>query len=143
MELVLQRRPSLGGTTFGDLSIDGIFQCHTLEDQVREIVGQPVSAWKVPTVTAIPQGRYRLALVDSGRFGPDTLSLEDVPGFENIRIHSGNAAADTEGCLLVGEKINDQTVMLEQSRVALAKLKEKLIPVIKGSYPVFITIESC
>lgn len=141
MELTLQRRPTVGKTTIGDLSIDGVRFCFTLEDVVREVEGKAVSSWKIKGETAIPVGRYKVSLVNSSRFGPDTFSLEDVPGFESIRIHSGNTNADTEGCILVGESAGDE--LIGMSRVALAKLKEKLTPAIKAGEPVFVTVSSC
>lgn len=141
MELTLQRRPTVRHTTIGDLSINGTWFCYTCEDVVREVVGKPVSTWKIKGETAIPVGKYRINLVDSSRFGPDTLSLDDVEGFESIRIHSGNTSADTEGCLLVGMSSGDESI--GTSRVALTQLKERLIPVIKSGEPVTISIASC
>ena len=146
MELVLQRRPTVKETTFGDLSIDGVFECHTLEDSVREIHGLSVDKWKIPGITAIPAGRYPLKMVESGRFGPDTFSVEHVPGFDSIRIHSGNDDADTEGCILVGRKIiesDDDGGNIGESRIALSQLKEKVGPLIKAGKPVFITVCTC
>lgn len=75
--------------------------CWTLEDVVREIPGQPVTAWKVKRETAIPRGTYTMCVTRSNRFGVDLPLLLDVPGFEGVRIHGGNTAADTEGCILV------------------------------------------
>ena len=75
--------------------------CWTLEDVVREIPGQPVAAWKVKRETAIPRGTYPIRVTRSNRFGVDLPLLLDVPGFDGIRIHGGNTAADTEGCILV------------------------------------------
>ena len=98
MKITIQRAPSHGGATIGKLSIDGIMACYTLEDEVREVPGQPVSEWKIKGATAIPAGEYRVTLEDSGRFGPDTLTINNVPGFQYIRMHAGNTSADTEGC---------------------------------------------
>ena len=75
--------------------------CWTLEDVVREIPGQPVTAWKVKRETAIPRGTYPIRVTRSNRFGVDLPLLLDVPGFDGVRIHGGNSAADTEGCILV------------------------------------------
>ena len=141
MELTLQRRPTVKETTLGDLSIDGVFECYTLEDVVREIPGLSVDKWKIPGITAFPAGRYALTMVDSGRFGPDTFSLTDVPGFTSVRIHSGNTAVDTEGCILVGRKAGDSSI--SESKLALAQLKEKVGPLIKAGKPVFITVSTC
>ena len=59
MELLVQREPSTLSSTPGTLSIDGVFECYTLEDVVREVPGQPVAMWKVQNETAIPAGRYQ------------------------------------------------------------------------------------
>ena len=57
-----------------------------------------------------------------------------MPGFVGIRIHAGNTAKNTEGCILVG---TGQTVdALTQSRPALIKLKDRL------TEPAWITIRN-
>lgn len=145
MQLLLQRRPTVKATTLGEMFLDGKFFCFTLEDQVREVAGKPVSEWKVSGETAIPAGRYLLELVDSGRFGPDTLSLKNVPGFENIRIHSGNDDADTEGCLLVGNTLlpsEDDGGNILESRAALTRLKASVNPEVKSGRQVWITVKA-
>ncbi len=141
MKLLLQRRPSGIDSTLGDLYIDGKFFCYTLEDVVRETPGTPVKEWKVDNKTAIPAGTYQLELVDSKRFGPDTISLKDVPGFASIRMHSGNTAADTEGCLLVGNGYVAGGI-LQMSRDALARLKETVSPALKTTAQVWITVKT-
>jgi hypothetical protein len=88
--------------TIGTLSVDGRTECFTLEDVRRELADRPVSDWKVPGKTAIPEGAYNVVVTPSVRFKRDLPLLENVPGFSGIRIHPGNTAADTEGCILVG-----------------------------------------
>lgn len=99
MELHLKRRYLGPDYTIGSLLVDGRYFCDTLEDTVRPA--------KVPGRTAIPAGRYKVVVNRSPRFGRDLPRLLDVPGFEGILIHRGNTAADTSGCILVGE--NKQT----------------------------------
>ena len=48
----------------------------------------------------------------------------NVPGFDGIRVHSGNDAEDTEGCPLVGNEKTDHTIL--QSRAALTILFSEL-----------------
>ena len=47
-----------------------------------------------------------------------------MPNFKGIRIHSGNTAADTEGCVLVGRTRGVDSV--GESRVALAPVLEQI-----------------
>lgn len=125
MEIVLQRYAGRTATV-GDLLVDGELECHTLEDPVRERVGVAVAMWKVAGETAIPEGRYRVTLEQSPHFGPDTLTVHDVPGFSDIRIHAGNTVGDTRGCPLVGQRIQGETIAAGTSKGALLALKEKV-----------------
>lgn len=94
MQLDLYREPSNSRCTPGKLFVDGQFYCYTLEDIVREI--------KIDGQTAIPAGRYRVIVNRSNRFKRDMPLLLNVPGFDGIRIHNGNTAEHTEGCILLG-----------------------------------------
>ena len=123
MKITLHRNESVAGATVGVLHIDGAFACHTLEDEVREVPGEPVEAWKIKGATAIPAGTYTVALQDSNRFGADTLTLLDVPGFQYIRMHAGNTADDTEGCVLLGMRATEASLVGGTSRPAVALVK--------------------
>ena len=125
MLLGLMRKRSRHRVTFGTLFVDDALECLTLEDQIRERPGVPVSAWKVPKETAIPAGRYLVRLTLSARFGRVLPLLEDVPGFSGIRIHTGNVIEDTEGCILVGRRVSGR-VMIAESRMAFRKLMAML-----------------
>jgi hypothetical protein len=96
MELTLARKTLTEKSTIGQLFINGNLFCYTMEDCVRDV--------KVPGETAIPYGVYEVITNYSNRFKKVMPLLLNVPGFEGVRIHSGNTAEDTEGCILVGEK---------------------------------------
>ena len=142
MKLKLQRDPSADGATIGKLFVDGVFECFTLEDQIREVFGKPVEQWKVPGQTAIPSGTYRVTVDFSMRFQQMMPHILNVPGFDGIRIHSGNTAADTEGCILVGMGIdhNAASPFITESRAAFKPLFDRLWGVIRYSEPVYIEI---
>ena len=99
-------------------------ECLTLEDEIRERPGVPVSAWTVPGQTAIPAGRYSISLTMSARFGCVLPLLRDVPGFSGIRIHTGNVIDDTEGCILVGRRAS--RMKIAESRIAFRSLMAAL-----------------
>ena len=125
MNLLLTRNPSYLTCTIGNLYVDGAFECATLEDAVREIAGVPVARWKVKGKTAIPAGTYTVQLTFSNRFQKVMPQLLDVPGFEGVRIHPGNTAADTEGCLLPGVVRHGEAV--RESRIAYVHLLSLLM----------------
>ena len=131
MQLVLQRGPSRDGCTIGRLTIDGKAECWTLEDVVR-------SGPKVPRETAIPAGTYKVTVSMSPRFGVRLPLLLAVPGFEGIRIHPGNTAADTEGCILVGSDKGKAAIL--RSRAAFEKLLPKLEAAVSRGEPITIEI---
>lgn len=117
MELLLARKPSTDGATLGQLFVNGEFAAFTLEDQVRD-------GLKVPGQTAIPAGLYDVQITRSRRFGRNLPQLMGVPGFEGIRIHAGNVAADTSGCILVGLSHAHDSVA--SSRLAMAELQPRI-----------------
>ena len=112
MKLDVVRTQFGADATNGMLFVDGVFECFTLEDQVRE-------GSKVMKETAIPLGEYEIKYRNIGgydskyraRYGTDwhngMLELQDVPNFTYILIHTGNTDEHTAGCLLVGETQQD------------------------------------
>jgi len=113
MKLDVVRTQFGADATNGMLFIDGVFECFTLEDQVRD-------GAKVMKETAIPLGEYGITLRTVGgfdakytsRYGADwhkgMLWLQPDPeGFKYILIHTGNTDEHTAGCLLVGETQQD------------------------------------
>ena len=98
MEITITRQTFDENYTEGVMELEqGVSFCHTLEDTVR-------TGEKVMHKTAIPSGRYRLIMSYSNRFKRVMPQLMNVPGFEGIRIHPGNTADDSSGCILVGKK---------------------------------------
>lgn len=105
-------------STISELSIESSFECYTLEDRVR------ATGVKIQNLTAIPEGQYKLVIDFSSRFKRYMPHLLNVPLFSGIRIHSGNIAENTEGCLLVGQQKGIDQVLT--SRVAFASFFEKI-----------------
>lgn len=110
----------LGDTyTIGRLSIDGKYYCDTLEDKVRDLDKEP----KVMHETAIPAGTYNVIVNLSPRFKRELPRLLNVPHFDGILIHRGSTAADTSGCILVGEnKEKGKVINSTPYEVELTKL---------------------
>lgn len=136
MKLELHREPSVKGATFGQLYVDGQIECFTLEDQIRP------AGEKVFGETAIPAGTYAVTLENSPRFGPDTLTVNAVPGFDGVRMHGGNKKEDTEGCVLVGDHIdrNAMTISGAQADNVLAHLKAKVKAALDAGHTVALVI---
>ena len=95
-------------------------------------------ARKVVGLTAIPEGSYPVVITKSPRFRRWLPLLVGVPGFTGIRIHSGNMAADTRGCILVGE--NTIVGRLTSSRATLTKLITTIMAASDQGEAVWITI---
>lgn len=101
MELRVKRKFFGENYTIGELLIDGEYFCDTLEDTVRPFGKN--GEGKIAGQTAIPIGTYRVAMTYSQRFKRVLPQVLNVPFFEGIRIHPGNTAEDTHGCILVGK----------------------------------------
>ena len=94
MKIEIKRLHKTAKSTIGELTIDGIWECYTLEDIERPV--------KIKAETAISKGTYKIIINQSNRFKRLLPLLLDVPNFEGVRIHAGNTNHDTEGCILVG-----------------------------------------
>ena len=129
MILELKRKIFTDDSTIGELSIDGKFICYTLEDKVRDK--------KIQNVTAIPYGKYEIAVTFSNRFKQYMPLLLNVPGFEGVRIHSGNKSTDTEGCILVGG--TRSLDFIGKSRVTYKALFDK-IKSVRKTEKIFLNI---
>ena len=105
MELHLSRYKNGAKACLGNLSTDGKPECVTLEDPVRDL--GPDGKGKIYGQTAIPAGRYRLALFWSPKFKKKMVAVTGVPFFTGILIHSGNTDEDTLGCVLVGQVVDN------------------------------------
>lgn len=75
------------------------FLCNIIEDKFR---GNDLKNKKVYGETCIPEGNYEIKMTYSAKYKKELPQLMNVPFFEGIRIHSGNSAKDSEGCLIPG-----------------------------------------
>lgn len=142
MNLLLTRTNRTKQSTIGTLRIDGVTECYILEDVDRGLSAdmplQELLNKKVHGLTAIPSGKYRVIINYSNRFKRNLPLLMNVPGYEGIRIHPGNCAANTEGCLLPGTKAQDNWV--SYSKIAFEHLYEKISEAVNRQEDIFITI---
>lgn len=119
--------------TEGSLSIDGEHFCDTLEDPVRELKDlngdgdfMDPGEGKIYGDTAIPAGRYRVALTYSPAFDKILPLLENVPGFTGIRMHGVRSKLGTKGCIGVG--IKDQAGLLYDGK----KMEDSLVETLQA-----------
>lgn len=129
MELKLIRDTFTEDSTIGKLYINNTYFSETLEDKVRDV--------KIQNVTAIPYGRYEVIVNFSNRFQQLMPLLINVPNYEGVRIHFGNYSKDTEGCILLGE--TRATNFIGNSKSAFAKFMATLKKLAKTE-KIFITI---
>lgn len=99
IEWTLQRKPTHPDWMFGKWDCAGVYQCDTLEDELREV--------KVDDETAIWAGRYELTFEFSPKFQRKLLTVNNVPGFSGVRVHSVRTDKDTSGCIGVGDKTDE------------------------------------
>ncbi len=104
----------------------GSFLCDTLEPTWRDYEH---GAYKIKGKSAIPEGRYAVVISYSPKFKQWLPLLLGGPEFNKkwsgIRIHAGNSAKDTQGCILVGE--NKEVGKVLNSRKWLYELKRRIV----------------
>ena len=163
MELILTRIAKRRGYTIGRLAIlkeeseeyrtyqTEEYFCDTLEPTVLElkttvsketVLRSPTKLASLKPV-AIPEGRYAVVITWSPKFkmwlplllgGPDFNRL-----WQGIRIHMGNTAKDTQGCILVGR--NQIVGRVLESRKWLYELKQKIVASKAKGDAVWLTIK--
>lgn len=139
MELTLKRIAKRDNYTIGRLEADGVYVCDTLEPTWRDI-GRGRPGRKVWGRTAIPEGRYPVVITYSPRFKKWLPLLLHVPMFEGVRIHAGNTAEDTAGCILVGENLKPGMVL--NSNIWVHRLKQKIVAAKERGEGVWISIDN-
>lgn len=146
MELVLTRKIFGKDYTISNLRIANTpHEWCVMEDKCRDLYAQmtldEINKIKVFGETAIPYGRYQVIINRSNRFKIDLPLLLNVPGWEGVRMHVGNYAKDTEGCLLPGSGYALEPVaMVTNSRKAFGEVFEKIEKAIKEKETVFIKV---
>ena len=138
MELILKRIAKTKNYTIGRLYIaeqtngdnpglgqpltKGLQICDTLEPAWRDYRH---GGRKIKGTSAIPEGRYPVVITWSEKMKAWLPLLVNVPMFSGIRIHAGNTAKDTKGCILVGQNLKKGMVL--NSRTWLKRLKDKIV----------------
>ncbi len=146
VNLHLLRYYNDGDTTVGLLLINKRFYCYTLEDAYHEL--------KIAGKTRIPAGTY--AVLFKKELTPFTkimrrhypwftwhLELQKVSGFTSVYIHNGGDSGDTDGCILVSDRltINPQKPVLTHSRETFKRLYLFLSEKLENNTPVRIVVE--
>lgn len=154
MNITIDRRYKKNTYTIGNLYIDGVFFCNTLEDQDRGLSDKStlseIKSKKVYGQTAIPTGTYDIRMdIQSTRFSKKAFywnlcrgklpRIMNVPGFDGVLIHVGNKPADTEGCILVGK--NSAVGQVLDSTNTFKSLYSKLNEAYKKGEQIKITIK--
>lgn len=147
MKMLLMREKSTHFSTPGTIWMEvpgqeAIFRFYSIEDVVRADPKPetPANEAKVKGQTAIPAGEYRVIISNSPRLNKYTPELLAVPGFSGVRIHSGNTAEDSEGCILVG-KHRANLDLITESRAAFADLMDDLRAAIARGESLHLRIE--
>lgn len=128
MEILLERAWKRDTYTIGRVTIDGKRFCESIEDTDRglhqDMPEKEIAKVKVYGATAIPAGEYTVKMTYSPKYKRTMPEVLDVKGFRGIRIHSGNTAEDSLGCILLGR--NTKVGMVTDSRKTCKEFEKML-----------------
>lgn len=129
MYVLIERKWPKSEYTIGRVYINDTFFCNSMEDCDRGLQQwmsvAEIEAAKVYGKTAIPKGKYIVTMDYSPKYKRAMPHVMNVKGFSGIRIHSGNTAKDSLGCILLGK--NDKPGWISESRDTCRKFEELLI----------------
>ena len=142
MELRLERKYRSNNYCIDKLYINSKYFSDALEDPDRGLTDtmslEEIKKIKVKGDTCIPYGTYNVTITYSPRFKKNLPLINNVKGFDGIRIHSGNTPQDTEGCLLLGlNKVKGRVV---DSKVTVNKFIDIVQEALNKGEKVTITI---
>ena len=155
MNLTLERIAKRETYTIGHLYINGEYFIDTIEDKDRHLTSSmplsKIKEIKVAAETAIPTGTYKIDMnTISPKYslkpwyvknchGARVPRLVNVPGYSGVLIHTGNTAADSAGCILVGK--NDAVGMVTNSKYWFLQLYNKMYAAYKKGENIDIVIK--
>jgi len=140
MKFILQRYSDNRKSTLGLLlkvvpigsAEKTVLQSYTLEDESREV--------KVSGETRIPAGKYELGI--NAADTPLTLKyrkkypwfkyhieVKNIPGFKGVYIHIGNVDENTDGCILLGDSADNNSIsegMITNSTAAFKRFYDSV-----------------
>lgn len=99
MKLTLHRMSQTAYATFGRLQ-DG-------EDRQLCVTLERPWVDNLHDLSCVPAGSYPIVRYHSPKRGYDVWLLEQVPNRDMIELHIGNVPADTDGCILVGDRFGE------------------------------------
>lgn len=148
MKINVKRYSASNESTLGLLYIDGKFACYTLEDEYRNV--------KLKGETRIKEGEYEIKFRKEGghhaeygkkfpQIHKGMLELQNVPEFQYILIHIGNTDKDTDGCILVGDAVNNNKLVkgnITQSTIAYQRIYTPIAKALEAGQKVTIKIEN-
>lgn len=152
LDITIRRIAKRPNYTISKWYMNGEYFCDGIEDTDRgltqDMPEEEILRKKIYGRTAIPSGTYNVIMTYSPKFASRTWArpfngclpiLQNVKGFEGVRIHPGNSEADSLGCLLPGKnKIVGKVI---ESSATFSKLMTKyIIPAIKKGNKITITI---
>lgn len=136
MNLELKRHTFAETFTEGELYANGVKICDTIEDHYRDLSSEK----KVPGETCIPFGAYPVIMSFSPRFQRMLPELLNVPHFTGIRIHPGNKAVDSQGCILPGIKAGAGWV--KDSKITYQRIEQLITNALSQGDRVFINVRT-
>ena len=142
MELRLERKYRSNNYCIDKLYINGKYFSDALEDPDRGLTDtmslEEIKKVKIKGNTCIPYGTYNVTITYSPRFKKNLPLINNVKGFEGIRIHSGNTPQDSSGCVLLGfNKVKGRVV---DSKVTVNKFIDIVQEALNKGEKVTITI---
>jgi hypothetical protein len=142
--LITNQRTILSpNSTIGKLSIDtDSFTCFIMEPVDRGLAEnstlEQIQSLKhqFPDKVAISPGKYRILINYSPKFGKAMPLINNVLGFEGVRVHPGNKPYDTIACSMPGLQ-NPSDDWIARSDAAFTQLFAIIQNVINAGKPVW------